>query len=67
VALSITFYFKTKRRRDLNNQNKLVLDALSGIVYGDDAQVAALHLMRRYDAARPRIEVQAPSSVCANG
>ena len=33
VALSRTFFFKTKRKRDLDNQNQLVLDALSGIAY----------------------------------
>lgn len=44
VAVRIAFYFKTRRKRDLDNQNKLVLDALTGIVYADDSQVADLHL-----------------------
>ena len=57
VSLSVRFFFKTKRRRDLDNQNKLVLDALSGIVYDDDSQVSELHLFRSYDAAFPRIEI----------
>jgi Holliday junction resolvase RusA-like endonuclease len=55
VALTITFYFGSKRRRDLDNQNKLVLDALTGIVYEDDHQIAELCLRRRY--GEPRIEV----------
>jgi len=33
------------------------LDALTGIVYEDDSQIAELRLKRRYDKARPRIEV----------
>jgi Holliday junction resolvase RusA-like endonuclease len=57
VSLSITFFFKTKRKRDLDNQNKLVLDALANIIYNDDAQIAELHLIRRYDANFPRIEI----------
>jgi len=58
IVLSVTFYFKTKRRRDLDNQNKILFDALSGIVYEDDSQIAELRLRREYDRARPRIEVQ---------
>jgi Holliday junction resolvase RusA-like endonuclease len=55
--VSIAFYFATKRRRDLDNQNKLILDALTGIAYDDDSQIAELHLYRAYDAKRPRIEI----------
>jgi crossover junction endodeoxyribonuclease RusA len=58
IVLSVTFYFATKRRRDLDNQNKILFDALSGIVYDDDRQIAELRLRREYDRARPRIEVQ---------
>jgi crossover junction endodeoxyribonuclease RusA len=57
LSMSVRFFFKTKRKRDLDNQNKLILDALSGIVYEDDSQIDALHLYRRYDAANPRIEI----------
>jgi crossover junction endodeoxyribonuclease RusA len=57
LMLSIAFYFATKRKRDLDNQNKLVLDALTGIVYEDDRQIHDLRLIRRYDAKNPRIEV----------
>jgi Holliday junction resolvase RusA-like endonuclease len=59
ISVSVTFYFATKRKRDLDNQNKLVLDALTGIVYGDDSQVAELNLRRAYDSARPRIVITA--------
>jgi len=57
VQLAIDFYFGSKRRRDLDNQNKLILDALSGIVYEDDSQIAVLTLRRNYDAKNPRIEI----------
>lgn len=57
VILSIRFFFKDKRPRDLDNQNKLILDALSGIVYVDDKQIDELHLYRDYDKEKPRIEI----------
>ena len=58
ISVSVTFYFATKRKRDLDNQNKLILDALTGIAYEDDNQIAELCLRRAYDAARPRMEIQ---------
>jgi Holliday junction resolvase RusA-like endonuclease len=57
VTVSITLYFGTKRRSDLDNFNKLSLDALTGVAYDDDSQIAALHLYREYDKLRPRIEI----------
>ena len=53
VTLSITLCFGTKRRADLDNFNKLTLDALTGIAYDDDSQVSELHLYRGYDKQRP--------------
>lgn len=57
ISLSVTFYFATKHKRDLDNQNKLILDALTGIAYEDDSQIADLSLHRRYDAMSPKIEL----------
>jgi len=57
IALTITLYFGTRRKADLDNFNKLSLDALTGIVYEDDSQIAELTLRRAYDKARPRIEI----------
>lgn len=57
VALHATFFFGTKRKADLDNFNKIALDALTGIAYEDDSQVAELHLKRSYDKVRPRIEI----------
>jgi Holliday junction resolvase RusA-like endonuclease len=57
LDVTIRFYFCTQRKRDLDNMNKLVLDALTGIAWEDDSQIAALHLYREYDRASPRIEI----------
>lgn len=56
-AITATFYFGTKRKCDLDNFNKLWMDALTGIVYEDDSQIAKLTLVRAYDKKNPRIEV----------
>ena len=57
IEVSITLYFGTKRRADLDNFNKLSLDALTGIAYLDDSQISELHLKRAYDKIKPRIEI----------
>ena len=41
-----------------DNFNKLSLDALTGIVWEDDSQIAELCLRRCYDSKRPRIELR---------
>ena len=57
LAVSVILYFGTRRKSDIDNFNKLVLDALTGIVWNDDSQIEELRLLKRYDKARPRIEV----------
>ncbi|HEV7514517.1 MAG TPA: RusA family crossover junction endodeoxyribonuclease [Candidatus Acidoferrum sp.] len=57
IDVTITLYFGTKRRADLDNFNKLSLDALTDIAYLDDSQIAKLTIERAYDKARPRIEI----------
>jgi Holliday junction resolvase RusA-like endonuclease len=46
IELSVTLYFGTKRRPDLDNFNKLSLDALTGIAYLDHSQIAKLTIER---------------------
>jgi crossover junction endodeoxyribonuclease RusA len=58
-AIRVDFFFKTRRKRDLDNQNKIILDALTGIVYEDDSQIDELHLVRHLDTERPRVEITA--------
>jgi len=58
IEVWVTFFFGDKRRRDVSNHEKIALDALSGIVYIDDSQIAYLHLERQYDPKRPRIEIE---------
>ena len=57
VSLTLFIYFPTRRRRDLDNCMKILLDSLAGIVYGDDSQISSLAIHRKYDAKNPRVEV----------
>jgi Holliday junction resolvase RusA-like endonuclease len=47
----------TGTMRDLDNQNKLALDALTGNAYEDDSQISELHLYRDYDKQFARIKI----------
>ena len=57
VNLKIDLYFGTKRKCDIDNFNKLVLDSLTGIVYEDDSQIQELTLRKFYDKENPRVVV----------
>lgn len=46
VVVTIDFYNGNKRRRDIDNMAKLVLDALNGVAYADDYQVVGLNLRK---------------------
>ena len=49
VTVYLDFGLGNSRRVDLDNLSKGVLDALNGIVFKDDSQVAILNLMKRVD------------------
>lgn len=56
--MEITLFFKDKRKRDVDNYNKLVLDALEGIVFQDDSQIQKLTITKDFSRKNPRIEVE---------
>jgi len=57
IKIEAIIYFWDKRKRDIDNYNKLWLDALSKVIYEDDKQVKELHLLKMYDKENPRIEL----------
>jgi crossover junction endodeoxyribonuclease RusA len=57
IEVEIKLFFGDKRKRDVDNYNKLVLDAMTGIVYDDDKQIQALHIYKDYDKENPRCEI----------
>lgn len=57
VRLSVTVY-RPRKRGDLDNTLKVLLDALKGHAFHDDAQVVELHATRHEDPTNPRVVVQ---------
>lgn len=57
LGVSYDIYFGTKRKCDLDNFNKLVGDALNGIVWEDDSQIYELNIRKFYDKENPRVEI----------
>lgn len=49
--------FRKTRRGDVSNRIKIVEDALTGIAYYDDEQVAEIHLYRHLSRKNPRVEI----------
>ena len=58
LGVYLTFYFKTPMRRDLDGGLKIALDALGRALGVDDRAVVNLHLTKRIDPLRPRLDVQ---------
>lgn len=44
VALTVVCKIPTRRRADIDNFTKLILDAGNGVLYNDDVQVEELHV-----------------------
>lgn len=57
VDLRIELFFGDKRIRDIDNYNKLVLDACSKILWKDDVQIMSLLIVKNYDKDNPRVEL----------
>ena len=57
VEVEVYLYFWDKRKRDIDNYNKLWMDALSWVIYNDDKQITKMYLEKRYDKQNPRIEL----------
>lgn len=58
IALFIDFYFETPGRRDLDGGLKITQDAICDALEVNDNRVVDVHLVKRIDPLRPRIEVE---------
>lgn len=56
-TVTVAFHNGTRRRRDVDNMLKLVLDALNGHAWLDDAQVTAVHATKVHDPGCPHTTV----------
>jgi len=58
LRVSIHFRRDNRRRVDLDNLSKAVLDAMNGIVYQDDQQIHELRLSKEIDKDNPGVDVR---------
>ena len=58
LSVTLMYYFETPRKRDLDGGLKITLDALSRALGFDDRDVVDLHLAKKIDPLRPRVEVE---------
>jgi len=57
IELGVKLFFGTKRKQDIDNYSKILLDAFTGIVWEDDKQIEKITIEKFYDKKDPRIEV----------
>ena len=58
MYLNIIFYYVYNRKRDIDAYLKILLDAMSEIVYADDSQINEMHLFKEVDVENPRTVIQ---------
>ena len=57
LDLRIELFFGDNRKRDIDNYNKILLDAFTGILWEDDSQIQSLLIVKNKDIKNPRIEL----------
>lgn len=57
ISVIVELYFKDEKRRDVDNFNKLILDAGSGLLWFDDSQIQELVIRKFIDKKNPRVEL----------
>ncbi len=58
VSLFLDFYFESPLKRDLDGGLKILQDTLCEAFGVNDNRVVDIHLVKRMDPLRPRVEVQ---------
>ena len=58
LGVYLVYFFQTPHRRDLDGGLKICLDALGRTIGFDDRAVVDLHLSKKIDPLRPRVEVE---------
>lgn len=56
LAVTVILY-RPRRIGDIDGYLKVVFDSMNGIAWDDDSQVQELHVYRRDDKERPRVEM----------
>jgi crossover junction endodeoxyribonuclease RusA len=67
VHVELMFFLPDRRAVDMDNLEKLVLDACNGFAYHDDSQVVEKHTWLYRGTARPRTELTIRYPIPAGG
>jgi Holliday junction resolvase RusA-like endonuclease len=46
IKITAVFYYADKRRRDLDNHMKLLLDCFNKLIFKDDSQIIEIHIKK---------------------
>ena len=57
VQIDLQFYLHDKRKRDLDNLSKAILDSIEGIIIEDDVQVDKLYIERYFNSDNPGVMI----------
>lgn len=57
LEVDVRLFFGRRSKHDIDNFNKILFDALSGIVWVDDSQIIRSITEKGYDKENPRIEI----------
>jgi crossover junction endodeoxyribonuclease RusA len=58
MRVRIDLFLPDKRRRDIDNLSKAILDGCNNIVWKDDTQVCYLRIRKFLDKSAPRVNVE---------
>lgn len=60
AEVTLTFYFKDRRRHDADNYQKMILDGLvsAGVIQDDDFDHCVVKCVGGYDKKNPRTEIE---------
>ncbi|WP_304595856.1 RusA family crossover junction endodeoxyribonuclease [Alicyclobacillus sendaiensis] len=58
VVLRLWYFWPSRRRMDTHNREKVLLDALEGVLYPEDRWVLIQEMDFEVDRKRPRLEIE---------
>ena len=58
LKIHIRLYFKDKRKRDIDNYNKAILDSMTKIIYEDDSQIEELNVKKLVGCGFDKVEIE---------
>jgi crossover junction endodeoxyribonuclease RusA len=58
LAVEVLFFWPDKRKHDIDNGLKFLLDALTDIIWWDDGQISDLHIIRELGSKEPGVEMR---------